>query len=240
MFISKSSLSRMLAVVMVSATLMSAVPVQAGAKDVAKKVGISRSSYLSFEQGRVELSLFQATKLADFFGISLEEMKMGLKPNYVKYKQMILAYLRNSESIDGKLPKTKLAKLLYLADFAWFYNHLESMSGMSYRRIKFGPVPDSYFRAIDELFEEGFIDIDNTTREDAFLISQTRSGERENLSELNTEEKKLIREISVKWRDKRTQDIVKFTHDQLPFLICEDNEIIPYGLITQENPDHVY
>ncbi|MCX5925228.1 MAG: hypothetical protein NT124_02935 [Candidatus Dependentiae bacterium] len=39
MFISKSGLSRMLAVVMVSATLMSAVPAQAGAKDVAKKVG---------------------------------------------------------------------------------------------------------------------------------------------------------------------------------------------------------
>jgi hypothetical protein len=153
---------------------------------------------------------------------------------------MILAYLRNAGSSDGKIPKTKLAKLLYLADFAWFYKHLDSMSGMSYRKIQFGPVPDSYFRAIDELHEEGSIDIDCTTKDGAFLISQTRSGDRAELKELNPAEKKLINENSEKWKDKRTQDIVKFTHDQLPFLICDDNEIIPYGLITQEDPDHVY
>ena len=208
--------------------------------EVVKKIGISRSSYIKFEQGKTELSLSEAAKLADMFGISLEEMKTGLKPNHVKYKQMILAFLRSDVAVDGKIPKTKLAKLLYLSDFAWFYKHLESMSGMSYRKIKYGPVPDNYFRVIDELFEEGLINIDNTTKNGTFLIFQTRSGERGNLSELRIGEKKLIKEISIKWKGKRTQEIVKFTHDQLPFLICDDNEIIPYGLITQENPDHVY
>lgn len=208
--------------------------------EIAKKIGISRASYITFEQGKTELSLSEASKLVDIFGISLEEMKSGLKPNYVKYKQMILAYLRSDAGADRKIPKTKLAKLLYLADFAWFYKHLGSMSGMSYRKIQYGPVPDSYFRAIDELFEEGSIDIDNITSDGAFLISQTRSGGRGDLSELNAAEKILIKKISVKWKNKRTQDIVKFTHDQLPYLICEDNEIIPYGLITQENSDHVY
>lgn len=209
--------------------------------EVAKRIGISRASYISFEKGgNVELSLCQATKLADFFGISLEEMKAGLKPNYAKYKQMILAYLRSFGSGgDGKVPKTKLAKLLYLADFAWFYKHLESMSGMAYRKIQYGPVPDSYFRAIDEMFEEGSIDVDNC-RKDAFLISQTRSGEQAALSELSVEERKLIEDISAKWKNKRTADIVKFTHDQLPYMVCQDNEIIPYGLITQEDPDNVY
>lgn len=207
--------------------------------DISKKIGISRASYIAFEQGKTELSLCQATKLADFFGISLEELKGGIMPNYKKYKQMILAYLRNGNSIDGRIPKTKLAKLLYLADFTWFYKYLKSMSGMSYRKIQYGPVPDSYFRAIDEMFEDGAISVDNT-KNDAFLISQTISGEQEKLSELNIEEKKLINNISAKWKNKRTQDIVKFTHEQLPYLICEDNEIIPYGLITQENPDHVY
>ncbi len=208
--------------------------------EIAEKLSISRSSYISFEQGKIELSLSQAVKLTDIFGISLEEMKSGLKPNYAKYKQMILAYLRTDIGVGGKVTKTKLAKLLYLADFAWFYKYLESMSGMSYRKIQYGPVPDSYFRAIDELFEEGAIDIDNTTKDGAFLISQTRSGAREELTELNEIEKKLVNDISIKWKGKRTQDIIKFTHDQLPYLICENNEIIPYGLITQENPDHVY
>ncbi|MFH1326385.1 MAG: helix-turn-helix domain-containing protein [Candidatus Falkowbacteria bacterium] len=208
--------------------------------DVAEKIGISRSSYISFEQGKTELSLSEASKLADMFGISLEEIKNGLKPNYDKYKQMILAFLRSDVDKDGKVTKTKLAKLLCLSDFAWFYKHLESMSGMAYRKIQYGPVPDSYFRAIEELFEEGSINIDNTTKEGAFLIYQSTAGEQTDLTELNKNEKKLIKEISIKWKGKRTQEIVKFTHEQLPYLICEDNEIIPYGLITQENPDHVY
>lgn len=208
--------------------------------EIAEKIGISRSSYISFEQGKTELNMTEAAKLADILGVSLEEMKSGLKPNYNKYKQMILAYLRADQGADGKVPKTKLAKLLYLADFAWFYKHLESMSGMAYRRIKYGPVPDNYFRAVEELYEEGSIQVVCSTNKEAFLISLARPGERNNLSELSTEEKNLIKDISAKWKDKRTQEIIKFTHDQLPYQICEDNEIIPYGLITQEDPDHVY
>ena len=208
--------------------------------DIAEKISIGRTSYISFEQGKSELNLSEIIKLSDIFGISLEEIKNGLKPNYAKYKQMILAFLRSKEGVGGKIPKTKLAKLLYLADFAWFYKKLESMSGMSYRKIQFGPVPDPYFRVIDELFEEGAIDIDTKTKDGAFLIYQTRSGEREKLTELNRSEKDLIKDISLRWKDKRTNDIVKFTHEQLPYAICGNNEIIPYSLITQEDPEHVY
>lgn len=208
--------------------------------DIAVKIGISRSSYIAFEQGKNELNLSEASKLVDIFGISLEEIKDGLKPNYEKYKQMILAYLSPEAGMGGKIPKTKLAKLLYLADFAWFYKHLESMSGMPYRKIQYGPVPDNYFRAVEELFEDGFINIDSTTKDGAFLISRARSAERGNLSQLNSAERNLIKEISAKWKDKRTQDIVNFTHNQLPYQICNDNEIIPYGLITQEDPGYVY
>jgi len=81
--------------------------------EIAEKIGISRSSYISFEQGKTELNMTEAAKLADILGVSLEEMKSGLKPNYNKYKQMILAYLRADQDEDGKIPKTKLAKLLY-------------------------------------------------------------------------------------------------------------------------------
>jgi transcriptional regulator with XRE-family HTH domain len=208
--------------------------------EIAEKIGISRSSYISFEQGKTELNLTEAIKISDIFGISLEEIKRELKPNFAKYKQMIMAYLRIVENKDGKIPKTKLAKLLYLADFAWFYKNLESMSGMPYRKIQYGPVPDNYFRAIDELYDEGSINIECKSKDGAFLISQTRPGEMEELTGLNAEEKKLIKDIAAKWKNKRIQEVVRFTHNQLPFMICDDNEIIPYGLITQENPDNVY
>ena len=208
--------------------------------DLAKKLGISRPSYIAIEQGKRELTLREAEKLSEAFGVSLKEMESGVYANYEKYKQMILAYIRNAGSKkDGKITKTKLAKLVYLADFAWFYKHLESMSGMQYRKIQYGPVPDSYFRAIDELFELGQIEI-TPTDDGAMLISETRNGAKVSLSEINNEEEELIKNISSKWRDKNTQEIVTFTHNQLPYLIADNEAIISYGLITQENPEDVY
>jgi transcriptional regulator with XRE-family HTH domain len=206
---------------------------------LADKLGISRPSYIAIEQGKRELTLSEAEKVASIFGVSLKEMESGVSSNYEKYKQMILAYIRNARSEDGRITKTKLAKLVYLADFAWFYKHLESMSGMQYRKIQYGPVPDSYFRAIDELFEAGKIEM-TPTADGAMLISQTRSGAKINLSEINKDEEKLIKDISVKWRNKNTKEIVAFTHNQLPYLMADNEEFVSYGLITQENPEDVY
>jgi transcriptional regulator with XRE-family HTH domain len=207
--------------------------------EIAQKLGISRSSYIAIEQGKRDLSLNEGKKLANILGISLENLEQGMAPNYEKYKQMILAYLRSAGSGDGKVTKTKLAKLLYLADFAWFYKNLESMSGMQYRKNHYGPVPDMYFRALDELEESGQINIDRS-KEDTILISENRGSSRQDLDGINEKEMKLIRDISEKWKGKRTKEIVDFTHKQLPYMICDDNEIIPYGLITQEDPGYVY
>ena len=207
--------------------------------EVAEKIGISRSSYIAFEQGKRDLSLVEASKIADFFGISLKEMESGLEPNLEKYKEMILACLRSGGASDGKIPKTKLAKLLYLADFAWFYEKLSSMSGMQYRRLPYGPVPDIYFRALDELENSGKIVVDRK-KDGLLLIKESESNKKQVLSSLNSEEKQLIKAINKNWLNKKTEEIVNFTHNQMPYFLCRDDEIIPYELITQENPDNVY
>src|ERR1035437_1139813 len=175
--------------------------------DVAKKIGISRSSYVAFEQGKNELSLSEASKLADMFGITLEEIRTGQEPNYDKYKQMILAFLRS----EGTVTKTKLAKLLYFADFSWFYYNLQSMSGMQYRKMQYGPVSDSYFGIIDEMTDKGEISIEQT-KDGAMIISQTRSGAMIDLSDINKKEEELIKNIEKKWKGKKTNEIVDFTH----------------------------
>src|SRR3989344_9185129 len=187
------------------ASLIKALRIERGFSQsfVAEKLGLSRQSYMAVERGTRELTLPEAEKLHGLYGISIEDLANAVIPQYEKYKEMILAFLQGSASYrDGKVPKTKLAKLLYLADFAWYYQKLESMSGMQYLRRTYGPVPDPYFRALDEL--------------------------------------ELMKKISTKWKDKRTQEIVDFTHEQLPYKLCAPDEAIPYELITQENPEYVY
>ncbi len=203
--------------------------------DLAIKLGISRPSYIAIEQGKRELTMGEFEKLASILGVSFEEVEAGEFPNYEKYKQMILAFLRLEKSVT----KTKLAKLVYLADAGWFYYHLKSMSGMQYRKIQYGPVADPYFRIIDELYDNGQIEIEQTD-DGAMLISQTRGGAKVALSQINTEEVKLIENIEKKWKGKKTKEIVEFTHNQLPYLCAKENDIITLGLITQEDPHEYY
>lgn len=205
---------------------------------VAEKLGISRSSYIAVEQGKRGLSLQEAVDLSNLFRITVNDLLSNNKKKQQKYEQMLFAFLRAVKN-QKKLTKTKLAKLLYLSDFAWFYNNHESMSGLEYRKIEYGPVPDYYFRLLGELEYEGKISIEKLTG-GANIISETRAGERIGDDLLNTEEKKIIKKIARRWDDKNTQEIVAFTHNQIPYTFVEKGEIIPYELITQEDPKHVY
>lgn len=211
-------------------------------EQVAKAIGVSRPTFSAIEAGKQKLDVEEVQKLAGLLGVDVTDLLYGNIPDIAKYKQMILTYLRMPLSKDKKVPKTKLAKLLYLADFAWFYDHLESMSGMQYRRITYGPVPDMFFRVLDELEEDGKIVVERKIHEgkEMFLISESESNANEKIKSLSGEENDLMRKIAEKWKDRKTEEIVNFTHNQLPFFLCRDNELIPYELITQEDPGFVY
>jgi transcriptional regulator with XRE-family HTH domain len=208
--------------------------------EMAKKLGMSRPTYIAVEKGKRELTVSEFDVLSKVLGVSMEELELGVIANFEKYKQMILMYVRNSGK-EG-VRRTKLAKLVYLADFAWFYHHLESMSGMLYRRLQYGPVPDGYFRALLELEEEGKITV--TTKEEDDKVSYTyhesSSNRAQKLTAVSEEEERLMNKIFANWKDKRGIELVNFTHNQLPWAICHENEIIPYALITQEDPDNIY
>lgn len=206
-------------------------------QEIADKIGVSRTSYIAIEQGKKELSLKEAGVLSELFGVTLEDLSSGNDKKYKKYEQMLFVFLRNISG-DGKITKTKLAKFLYLADFGWFYGTHESMSGLPYRKIEHGPVPDYYFRLLEELDGDGKISI--KLKDKALLISETRTGQKVGDNMLNIEEKKLIKKIVKNWRDKSTKEIVDFTHNQLPYVFTDKGAIIPYELITQEDPKHVY
>lgn len=203
--------------------------------EIASRIGISRPSYIAVEQGKRELTLGEFEKLSNVLGVTLEEIESGQIPNYQKYKEMTLSFLR----LEAQIPKTKLAKLLYFADFGWYYYHMESMSGMQYRRQKYGPVSDVYFRMIDDMLDNGEISVEQT-KDGAMLISQTRSGAKVPLSQIQAEESLLIHHIEEKWKGKKTAEIVDFTHKQFPFLYAQENEIVSYALFTQEDPDEIY
>lgn len=212
---------------------------------VADEIEMSRPSYDKVESGDKELTISQAKKLAEVLGTDFMSLfsdafsETTVQYSERRYKDMIRRFISyaGAES-DGRIPKTKLAKLLYLADFSWFYDHLESISGLEYRRITQGPVPDEYFRVIDGMYENGEIDIKFSGK--AMMISLNEPSDDPGDAVLNKEQDRLLRSIADEWKTARTEAIVNFTHNQDPWRMCADKEIIPYELIVQEDPDHVY
>jgi len=214
-------------------------------EQVAHAIGVSRPTYINIEAGKKELTVRQAEALASMLRIGMDDILGTADGSSVfsdviksteKYKQIILNSLKYGAGEDGKITKTKLAKLVYLADFIWYYLNSSPMSGMTYRKLPRGPLADVYFRALDEMEEDGLVI--REPRGKAILFSLV---EREApASRLSDDELALIKKFGEAWRDKSTDDIVSFTHEQLPWQICRDGEVIPYGLITQEEPERVY
>lgn len=207
--------------------------------ETANYIGVSRPTYISFEKGQGSPTIDQVNKLANKIGCEPEDILAESITDEEKYIDVLLEMLKNgADDKDKKITKTKLAKLIYLADFVWYYQNLEPMTGAKYRRLQQGPVPNLYFLTIDNLFEQGLINIE--INRDAQMISLSDVGKKTSYEKLNSEEKDLIKKIATKWKNKRTNEIVAFTHEQLPYKICNPGEVIPYELITQQDPENVY
>ena len=201
-------------------------------EQLARVLGVSRATYISVTKGKRDLTTGELEKLSAYFNVPIAEFFDQLRNNE-KFKQMYFYILRYFK--DG-IPKTKLAKLLYLADFSYFYDNLVSMSGVRYVRREYGPVADIFFELTDDLYDKGKINI--KPLDYALMINSTTIEQDEDL--LSNEEKGLLDKICTHWKDKRTSEVVNFTHEQKPWKMCRDGEYIPYSLIIQEDPNHVY
>ena len=211
-------------------------------EEVAKYLGITRQTFSKLEKGNIEPTLGQAVKLAELLWVEIDNFinsdiktTKTQKFDWERYKQIVQFFIENWTSKWYKITKTKLAKLCYLADFAWYYNNLESLTNLEYRRIQQWPVPDVFFTMIEELEENEDISVEREWR--AHLIKNLSQPKWDRLS---LEEKSLLTKIANKWKNSDYKKIVDFTHNQLPWSVTDDKEIIPYVLITQEDPNNVY
>ncbi len=209
--------------------------------EVAEKLDLSRLTYAIIESGERNPTINELETLCVVFKVNIKDM-LGLSEvvqsgDIIKYRQMCLLCIENGgDSSDGKITKTKLAKLLYLVDFSWFYHKGESVSAMQYHKLPLGPVAKPFFRMIDEMFDSGMITIES--KGSALMISVN---EHSTSDRLTYEEIQQIQAVCMKWKDKDSQSIVEFTHRQAPWAETDYDDLIPYSLITHvASPDELF
>ncbi|MDO8520996.1 MAG: DUF4065 domain-containing protein [bacterium] len=153
--------------------------------EVAKEIGVSRSSYIAIEQGVRELQLSEAEQLGRMFGVSTEELsngkraeknvvlesKKGVPADEVsggtrisvpaeqvkKFKEVFLYIL---QKVGGKpnIGQTALYKLLYFIDFDYYEKYEKQLIGAKYMRNTHGPTPVAFKKILTELEKGGKVE----------------------------------------------------------------------------------
>jgi transcriptional regulator with XRE-family HTH domain len=212
-------------------------------EDLADKLNISRPTLVSIEKGDRDLTLSELKTLGVVFDLPIEflisemEHPKGIIPparetNWSKFLNLVLACIKYGAEKDGKITKTKLAKLVYLCDFGHYYKTLKPISGFEYKKLANGPVPIEFFEIVDT--NES---LTTENKGGAILVSLIEQPNEEAFSEAELD---LIKTICKKWKSANTQEIVNFTHKQIPWAVCKDRETIPYELINMEEPENIF
>ncbi|HTH72732.1 MAG TPA: helix-turn-helix transcriptional regulator [Candidatus Pristimantibacillus sp.] len=208
--------------------------------DIANELGVSRPTYTLMERGEREPTMTQLFTLARLLGVSTGELcsvvasYQPIKADYPKFKELVAACLGFGAD-QGLITKTKLGKLAYLADLAWYYDHKQPMTGVTYRATLKGPQADDYLRAVDELYDQEAISIES--RGAALII---RLLEQQPAALLTEQELDLIHTICIKWKYETTEAINSFTRAQAPWELAKLDEPVAYEAILNMNKELLY
>ncbi len=162
------------------------------------------------------------------------QAKKALNPQE-KLAELIKACISYGSDDDGKITKTKLAKLIYLADFAYYYYNLEPITGVTYKKLERGPVSLDYFDQLLDLMGTDQVTIEKSGKAELFALTNKASA-----PALSEKELEFVNKVCKKWKRNKTDEIVKFTHEQLPWKISFENDVIPYSLVIQQDEAKLY
>ncbi len=149
-----------------------------------------------------------------------------------KLKELIRACIYYGSDDDGRITKTKLAKLVYLADFAYYYYELKPITGVEYIKFKNGPVSKDFFKIV---LDTNLVEI--VERKNARMCSLKKPFVKSSLSKSEID---IVKKVCEKWKGKITKEVVSFTHKQMPWKISFDGDVVPYSLIIQEDESMLF
>lgn len=125
----------------------------------------------------------------------------------------------------GKVSKTKLMKLLFYSDFRNFSETGLSMSGMTYRHLPFGPVPDHHYLILDVLCELGHIRLEPFENfEGEYLVPEIES----DISIFDEDEIIVLESVINDFRNMNAYQISEYSHREKAYTNTENKEYISY------------
>lgn len=220
---------------------------------LASKIGVSRPTYIQIEQGKRDLTIVEAEKLASIFGISFEDFrhtkdssiiaeikKEKIKPkkekqeirisvpqkNLKKFKEVLL-YILSKVGGKSNVGEAVIYKLLYFIDFDYYEKFEEQLVGATYIKNHYGPTPVEFKVVIDNMIQNGeIIKVEGKY----FNYSQRKylAVRRPNLDVLSGREIEHIDDVLARLSDKNAKEMENYSHEDIPWKTAEDGKPLSY------------
>ena len=229
---------------------------------LASKIGVSRPTYVQVEQGERDLTITEARKLADIFGIILDdfvqskdtsamvEIKRGVKKakedkqemrisvpqkNLQKFKEVLLYVL---SKVGGKpnVGEAVVYKLLYFIDFDFYEKFEEQLVGATYIKNHYGPTPVEFKTIIDDMIKNGEV----VKVEGKYFNYPQRKYlpiREPDLTKLkDARELRHIDEVIARLGDKNATELSEYSHEDTPWLVAKENQPLDYEAVFYRTP----
>lgn len=221
---------------------------------LASALKISRPTYMQIEQGKRDLTITEAKKLAEVFDIPFESFLQGQEStspvvqiaaqkksarttkdeirvsvpqkNLNKFKEVLLYIL---SKVGGKpnVGETVLYKLLYFIDFDYYEKFEEQLIGATYIKNHYGPTPVEFKKIVELMETKGELE---TVRSKYFQHDQKKylPHRAPDLSLLSAQEKEHIDEVLARLADKNATELSNYSHGDIPWLTAEEGKTLSY------------
>jgi len=184
---------------------------------------------------RVEKIIWNIKK--NSFSIRIEHYLLGsnlpdsltgsVNPDFTKFTEMVKFF---SERISPW--KTVLNKLLFYSDFLAYRKNCFSMSGVRYRAIKMGPVPNNYNSIYEFMFNKKDIEIENVAfTENVFGYRFNKAADKQfNTDVFTNEEIEILDLVCSNFSEMDTSEVIEFSHKEKAWLENEgERRLIDYN-----------
>jgi len=147
------------------------------------------------------------------------------------YKTLDISKLFNSMVFfckDTVVPKTKLNKLMFYADFKHFKDYAISITGAQYAHLPYGPAPDNFQLYVAALHdEEKSISIEERQFND-YVGEYLRAIKEPMLSMFSTTELKILAMVKEYFAELTAKKISELSHQEKGYQDTRDGELISY------------
>jgi DNA-binding XRE family transcriptional regulator/uncharacterized phage-associated protein len=235
---------------------------EASQSDLAKLIEVSRPTFIEIEKGQKDLTISQAKKLAEFFGLSLNDffdnkiigtqtllikkdkdetvkesnLRVSVPEKNIKKFKEVLLYVLDKVGAKPNVGEGVLCKLMYFIDFDFYEKYEKQIMGAVYIKNHFGPTPAAFPKILSDMEKVG--DITPVVNQ-LFKYQQKKylPLRKPNLSLLSAEEKDHIDWVLSRLSDKNAKEMEEYSHRDVPWISAKDQSVIDYETVFYRTPD---